>query len=107
MIEVSNINAVNKGSLLATCDVYIQPWDMELNEIKVFEKGANRWLGLPSREFTNNMGEKKFIELVNFRKEATKNRFRAQIMGAIDRYLAENPDMKPEDVIKDDEEIPF
>jgi len=107
MIEVSNINAVNKGSLLATCDVYIVPWDQELNEVKIFEKGANRWLGMPSREFINGAGEKKYIELVNFRKEATKNRFRAQIMGAIDKYLAANPDMKPEDVIKEDDLLPF
>ncbi len=107
MIEVTNINAINKGTLLATCDVYIVPWDMELNEVKIFEKGANRWLGMPSREFVNNDGTKKYIELVNFRKEATKNRFRSQIMGAIDKYLASNPEMVPEDVIKDDEELPF
>ncbi len=107
MIEVSNINAVNKGSLLATCDVYIQPWDQELNEVKIFQKGENRWLGMPSREFINNLGEKKYIELVNFRKEATKNRFRAQIMGAVDKYLASNPEMKPEDVIKEDDQMPF
>lgn len=107
MIEVSNINAVQKGSLLATCDVYIVPWDMELNEVKVFQKGANRWLGMPAREFTNNAGEKKYIELVNFRKEATKNRFRSQIMGAIDKYLENNPDMKPEDVIKEGDDLPF
>lgn len=106
MIEVSNINAVNKGTLLATCDVYIQPWDLELCEVKVFEKGANRWLGMPSKSFTTPMGDTKYVELINFRKEATKNRFRAQIMGAIDKYLASNPDMTPEDAIKDGE-IPF
>lgn len=80
---------------------------MELNEVKIFEKGANRWLGMPSREFTNDAGEKKYIELVRFRKEATKNRFRSQIMGAIDKYLATNPDMKPEDVIKEGDDLPF
>ncbi len=107
MIEVSNINAVNKGSLLATCDVYIQPWDLELSEVKIFQKGENRWLGMPSKEFTNSIGEKKFIELINFRKEASKNRFRSQIMGAVDKYLAANPDMKTEDIIKEGEELPF
>lgn len=107
MIEISNIQAVNKGSLLAKCDVYIAPWDMELCEVKVFEKGANRWLGMPSREFTNQLGEKKYIELINFRKENTKTRFRAQILEAIDKYLETNPDMAPSDVIKENEHLPF
>ena len=107
MIEVQNINAVNKNSLLATCDVHIVPWKMTLHEVKIFEKGANRWLGLPAKEFTNNMGEKKYTELVTFDNEAVKNRFRSQIMGAIDKYLSENPDMKPEDAIKENDEMPF
>ena len=107
MIVVENINPVNQGSLLATCDVHIVPWHMRLNEIKIFEKGTNRWIGMPSREFINNLGEKKYIELVTFDNEGVKNRFRSQIMGAIDKYLASNPDMKPEDVIKMDDSLPF
>ncbi len=107
MIEIYNINPVQKGTLLATCDVYIQPWDMELSEIKIFQKGTNRWIGMPAKEFVNDLGEKKFIELVNFRKVGTKNRFRSQIMGAVDKFLSENPNMTPPDVIKADDECPF
>ena len=107
MIEVSNINHIHKGNLLATCDVYITPWDMELSEVKIFEKGAQRWLGMPSREFTNAAGEKKYIELINFKKDSNKNKFRTQIMGAIDKFLAGNPDMKPTDLIKEDDQFPF
>ncbi len=107
MIEVTNVVPVNKGSLLCTCDVYIQPWDLELCEVKVFEKGANRWLSMPSREYTNPEGVKKYVELINFRKEATKKRFRDQIMSVIDKYLLDNPDLKVEDLIKPDSELPF
>ena len=107
MLEVQNINPINKGSLIATCDVHIVPWKMTLNEIKIFEKGANRWIGMPSREFTNDAGEKKFIELITFDNEGVKNRFRSQIMGAVDKFLQANPDMKPVDVIKEDDELPF
>lgn len=106
MIHIENINAVQKGSLLATCDVYIAPWDMEINEVKIFEKGANRWLGLPSREFINQAGEKKYVELINFRKESTKSRFRAQILAAVDAFLQSNPEMTPQDIIRE-EELPF
>jgi hypothetical protein len=107
MIEVENINPVQKGSLLATCDVHILPWKLRLHEVKLFEKGANRWLGLPSREFTNSLGEKKYIELITFDNEAVKNRFRDQILGAIDKFLAANPDMTPEDAIKENDSLPF
>lgn len=107
MLEVQNIFPVNKGSLLATCDVHIVPWKMTLHEVKIFEKGANRWISLPSKEFTNDSGEKKYTELVTFDNDGVKNRFRSQIMGAIDKYLASNPDLTPEDVVKADDEIPF
>jgi len=107
MIEVQNINAVNKGSLLATCDVRIVPWKLTLRDVKIFEKGTNRWISLPSKEIQTEMGEKKYIEMISFDNEAVKNRFRAQIMQAIDKYLLENPEMKPDDVIVEQEELPF
>jgi hypothetical protein len=107
MLEVQNINPVQKGTLLATCDVHIIPWKLTLHEIKIFEKGANRWISMPSKEFSTDTGEKKYTELVSFDSEAVKNRFRCQIMGAIDKFLAENPEMKPEDIIKVDDELPF
>ena len=107
MLEVQNINPINKGTLLATCDVHIVPWKLTLHEVKVFVKGAQRWIGMPSKEFINDMGEKKYTDLISFDNDAVKNRFRSQIMGAIDRFMAENPDMKLEDVIKEDDIIPF
>lgn len=106
MIEVTNINPVQKGSLLATCSVRIIPWKLTMHDVKIFEKGSNRWIGMPAKEFTNELGEKRYTELMTFDCEAVKNRFRSQIMGAIDKFLSANPDMKPEDVITD-EEIPF
>lgn len=107
MLEISNINPVNKGSLMATCSVRIGPWKTTFHEIKIFEKGANRWLGLPAREFISDTGEKKYIELVTFDCEAVKNRFRQQVMEAVDAFIANNPDMVPEDVIKMEDNIPF
>lgn len=107
MLEVQNINAVGKGSLLATCDVHIVPWKVTLHDVKIFEKGQNRWIGLPAKEVVNDMQEKKYIEMITFDNDGVKNRFRNQIMGAIDKYLAQNPDMKPEDVIKEDDDLPF
>lgn len=107
MIEVLNINPVNKNSLLATCDVRINPWKLTLHDVKIFEKGSNRWIGMPAKEFTNNLGEKKYTDLITFDGEVIKSRFRAQVMGAIDKFMEKNPDLTPEDVIKVDNEFPF
>ena len=107
MIEVKNINPIKKGNLLASCDVHIVPWQLTLHDIKIFEKGSNRWITLPSKEYINNMNEKKYIELITFDNDSVKNRFRSQIMVAIDKFLSGNPDMKPEDIVKQDQELPF
>lgn len=107
MLEVQNIKALNKGSLLAVCDVHIKPWKLTMKEVKIFQKGANRWIALPAKEMSLPSGEKKYVELIAFDSEEIKNRFREQIMAAVDKFLEANPDMKPEDVIKYDDDLPF
>lgn len=106
MIEISNINPIQKNNLLATCTVYIKPWKIFLHEVTIFEKGQNRWVGMPSRAYEQN-GEKKYVELITFEGDAVKKRFRDQICHAVDKYLLSNPDCKPEDVIKEDDAFPF
>ena len=106
MIEITNINPVMKKSLLATCSVYIKPWHLFLHEVMIFEEGARRWIALPSQVFEKD-GEKKYKELVAFDSEGAKKRFRDQIMLAVDKFLAENPNCQPEDVIKEDSVFPF
>ena len=107
MIEVYNVIPLKKGSLLAVCSVYIQPWDMEIHDIKIFEKGTNRWLGMPSKDFVTPDGVTKYKDQMNFRQEVNKIKFRNQIMGAIDKWLAENPDMPMDNLIKENAELPF
>ena len=107
MIEIENVNPINKGSLLATCDVHIIPWKMTLKEIKVFEKGTQRWISMPSREFVNDAGEKKYIELITFDNEVTRNRFRQQVLENIFKFLDAHPNITPEDAIKITDEVPF
>lgn len=106
MIEVHSFYPVQKGSLLAKCDVRIVPWKLTIHEVKIFEKGANRWISLPAREFVNDAGEKKYVDMISFDNDTVKNRFRDQIMEKITMYLDKNPEMKPDDIIKD-EDLPF
>ena len=107
MISIENIRPINKGSLLASCDVHILPWKMTIHEVKIFEKGANRWVSLPAKEVVNASGEKKYVDMISFDNETVKNRFRDQITESVEKYLASNPDMKPDDVIAESEDYPF
>lgn len=106
IVQITNIEKVGKNNLLATCDVFIRPWKMTLHSVTVFEKGAQRWIGMPSRKWEKD-GETKYQELITFSDEDVKKRFRSQVMEAIDKFLNANPNLDPVPLIKDEDDIPF
>jgi hypothetical protein len=106
MIEIFNINPIHKGDLLASCSVEIKPWKLKIHKITVFQKGVNRWISLPREKYESN-GETKYNDVLEFTDSGASARFRAQIMDAVDKYIADHGDLTPEDVIKDDEPLPF
>lgn len=106
MINVFNVNPINKGDILASCSVEITPWKIKIHKIVVFQKGSNRWISLPREKYESN-GETKYTDLLEFTDNGARQRFRDQIMFAIDDYIMKNGDLSPEDVIKEDEPFPF
>lgn len=106
MIEITSVNPINKGDLLATVSVHIKPWKLRIHEIAVFQKGVNRYISLPTRKW-ENQGETKYVKLLEFDDNAVEKRFRDQIMQAVDDYIERNGDLVAEDVIKDDLDFPF
>lgn len=107
VIQISNMTSVQKNSLFATCDVYIKPLDLELCRVCIFQKGSNRWIGMPSAKWEGKDGEMRYEELVKFRSDGTKKRFRDQVMAAIDAYLAQNPNLDPEPFVTPHDGLPF
>lgn len=106
MIEVFNIYPINKGDVLASVSVAIKPWHMKIHKIMVMQKGVNRWVNLPQERFESK-GETKYTKLIEFDDPGSDKRFRDQIMAAIDAYIQKNGDLTPEDVIKEQQEMPF
>lgn len=106
MLEVVNIQPIKKGAVLAACDVHIVPWRLTMRRVIVFQKGNARWVNLPSREYDKD-GETHYQELITFDNNGIRERFRKQVLDAIDAYLETNPDMEPEPVIKETDEVPF
>lgn len=106
MIEITSVNPINKGDILASVSVYIKPWKMKIHEIMVFQKGVNRWVSLPSRKYEAN-GETKYIKQLEFDDAGIEKRFRDQILAAVDAYVMRTGDLVPENVVKEDEPFPF
>lgn len=106
MIEIQNITPIHKGNILASCDVHIIPWKLTLHDILIFEKGDSRWITMPSKQVSGQNGEILYKELITFDNNASKKRFRDQIMEYVKAYLELNPSLTPEDVIKE-EDCPF
>lgn len=106
-VVVFNINPVHKGDILASCSVHIKPWHLKINEVLVFEKGANRWVSLPSRKYLANDNTEKYAPLLEFDEPGMLKKFRDHIMDAVDRYIAANGSLEPVDPLKDIDECPF
>jgi len=54
-IEITNFRPFQKGSLQAFFSMVL-PSGLIVNEVRLFEKNGGRWLGMPSRKFTDKSG---------------------------------------------------
>ncbi len=58
-----------------------------MHNLTLHEKNDARWIGLPSREWTTDAGEKQYAKLIEFTDRQTANRFRDQVLEALDKHL--------------------
>jgi hypothetical protein len=63
------------------------PSGMVLHNLMLHQKGDARWIGFPAREWTDQQGSKQYTRFVEFRDRAAADRFRDQILDALDRHL--------------------
>jgi len=73
---------VNKGSLLGFCDISVPQLGMDLFNIAIFQKGSQRWLSFPSKEYEKD-GEKKYMPYIRFKKKESMDNFTRQVLEAI------------------------
>lgn len=74
---------VNKGSLVAFCDLKITAWNLVLKDCKWFKKGPAEWVGLPSSSYTNRDGKMIYKDLVEFDDKHAAERFQAAALAAV------------------------
>lgn len=111
MIECTNFKSYNKGHLQGFADFYLPKWGIEIYGCSLYMKDGSRWLNLPSNEYINSEGEKKYAPFLRFREKKHWQIFMKQAKGAIDKWCEENPHQEPSSHTEEgddlDEELPF
>lgn len=105
-IEVTKYKAVDKGAVMASIDIYIQAWDLEIRDIVLFRKDARKWVSMPSRMYEKD-GEKKYFQYVRFRDKEKSDKFNHAVMKAVDEYCAKNSMSSGPVNHYQEEDIPF
>lgn len=77
---------INKGALVAICDIEIAGWHLMLNDCKWFRKDNKQWIGMPSTSFTNREGKTIYKNVVEFSDKDAAARFQAAALEAVEMF---------------------
>lgn len=102
-ILITNVTMKNNGALILTCDVELVPWAIVLREVRYFETGQKYWIGMPCRSWKTEDGQWQNKELIQFKDDSNRERFRKTICDKIREMIAKGIDQNPEM----SEELPF
>lgn len=82
-MEILFVKDINKGALKCTVDVKIPQWgNFIIRRIKVFEKGGDSWVSLPSEEYEKD-GQKKYFALNTFEDMEMSKKFESQVLSKL------------------------
>lgn len=106
MIEITNFKLLNKGSLIAQFSVKMMKWGgLQIREITLFNNGNKKWLNMPSRQYEDGEGKKKYFPYLAYEERSIDDKFKAAIMAAVEEYMAKN--VTERKVESSDEALPF
>ncbi len=86
MIECLKFKPLDKGALIGYADFHLPTMGIEIFGCAVFMSNGKRWISMPSREFKDHEGNKKFIPLFRFREKEQQQSFNKQGWVAIQEY---------------------
>lgn len=90
MIECTKFKTFQKGSFQGFADLLVPSWGIEIKGCSLYMKEGRRWVSMPSKEFTNAEGEKKYAPIVKFHDKNHMDAFSEQAKQAIDKWCSEN-----------------
>ena len=104
-IECIRYKPINKGTLLGYVDLHIFKTGLEIYDCSFHQKEGRRWINFPSREYTDEKGEKKYFSVVRFRDKSLMEEFSKAAKEAIEKKCAEQSNSHQPDFLN--EELPF
>ena len=63
---------------------------MSIRDVKIFEKGGNRWISMPCRDYQTPEGEKRYFSFVAFDDEETRDVMRDEVITKYDAFMKDN-----------------
>jgi DNA-binding cell septation regulator SpoVG len=91
-IAISHWKAYEKNSLKGFFSASF-PSGLIIHSLQLHERNGARWVGVPSRRWTDERGEEQHSRLIEFTTRAAAERFRDSLLLALDAFLA--ADTKP------------
>lgn len=89
-IEVIKYKPYVKGSMRGFFDIYVDKLGLEIYGCSLFGKGNQHWVNLPSREWKDESGETKYLNVVRFRNEEHFKAFKQAALDAVMQYCRDN-----------------
>jgi hypothetical protein len=85
-IVISNWKLYTKGSL---CGFFTatMPSGVIYHSLMLHQKNDSRWISFPAKEWVNERGEKQYSRFVEFIDRRAADRFRDQVLLALDEHL--------------------
>ena len=105
-VECMRYKSVHKGTLLGYADLYIPKTGLEIYGCSLYQKDGKRWINFPSKEYQDEVGQKKFAPMLRFRDKAHMEGFTKIAKEAIEKKCAEMGQSFQEPSYQD-EEVPF
>lgn len=88
MIECTEIIPVVQNFCIGIATIFMPKIGLEINNIKIFQKGEQNWISLPSKMY-EIAGKKKFVPYVQFKDAETQKKFMVSVKDAIDKKIDE------------------
>jgi hypothetical protein len=87
--------AVQKNTLIGFCSLET-PSGVIYRQVSVHQQNDSRWIGMPARPWQKSDGSTAYVQIIEFRDKAAKDRFQSLALAAIDALLAA---VREEDVL--------
>lgn len=89
-MKITRFNKVSKGHLAGFFDLIINEFGAYLNGCSLFIKGNQRWVNLPTKEYTNTEGEKKYSAIFGMVDEERQKEFKRVALETVLAYCETN-----------------